>query len=540
MTSQTFFFVFIPILSIILLSVNLILAPHNPYEEKDSAFECGFHSFLGQNRSEFSISFFIFALLFLLFDLEILLVYPYVVSSYVNGIFGLIIMLVFFIILTLGFAFELGKNALTIESRQVSWKQGRTESTKLAPGLFGYDPPRPHAFAHVPKQSGLDYLIKFFVSVLQTKYNRYINSVVLFIAMLSMFYPIKIIVAILGTEFNNSQLFLIHVLICFHIGIVCRNLCINHRLPSWLEYGLGLLVCVAISIFIHYIIPNVNDTFLSVSASLLVFIQYFSINRVVSSLLQELCDYQFSTPMYSQGSASKSYLGPPKISNTLNMNNNGRGNSSGAGSSSNQGNPSSGASRPQPNFPPFDPELNPHGYHPQYNPLGVDMYHNPFGYHPQHNSLGFHPHHNPSGYDPQHNPYGYHPHHNPGAFHPSYNCLGSRSQLPANPQVSANSQTPIHPQPAVITRFNGLTEGEWLGLVGRVDNYVRSMPPRALADLRSVFDGVGASVAEIDAVRDYLSQVEDKHFKHPNTIRRFSLNGQRVKGNMIDRMRAAR
>jgi NADH-ubiquinone oxidoreductase chain 3 len=121
MTSQTFFFIFIPILAIILLGINLILAPHNPYEEKDSAFECGFHSFLGQNRSEFSISFFIFALLFLLFDLEILLVYPYVVSSYVNGIFGLIIMLIFFIILTLGFAFELGKNALTIESRQVNY-----------------------------------------------------------------------------------------------------------------------------------------------------------------------------------------------------------------------------------------------------------------------------------------------------------------------------------------------------------------------------------------------------------------------------------
>ena len=118
MTSQTFFLIFIPILAIILLAVNLIFAPHNPYEEKDSAFECGFHSFLGQNRSEFSISFFIFALLFLLFDLEILLVYPYVVSSYLNGIFGLIVMLIFFLVLTLGFAFELGKNALSIESRQ--------------------------------------------------------------------------------------------------------------------------------------------------------------------------------------------------------------------------------------------------------------------------------------------------------------------------------------------------------------------------------------------------------------------------------------
>jgi NADH-ubiquinone oxidoreductase chain 3 len=78
-----------------------------------------FHSFLGQNRTQFTISFFIFALLFLLFDLEILLVYPYVVSAYTNGIYGLIIMLIFFLALTLGFVFELGKNALKIDSRQV-------------------------------------------------------------------------------------------------------------------------------------------------------------------------------------------------------------------------------------------------------------------------------------------------------------------------------------------------------------------------------------------------------------------------------------
>lgn len=118
MTSPIFFLNFIPILALILLSVNLIFASHNPYEEKDSPFECGFHSFLGQNRSEFSISFFVFALLFLLFDLEILLIYPYVVSAYTNAIFGLIIMLIFFLVLTLGLVFELGKNALFIESRQ--------------------------------------------------------------------------------------------------------------------------------------------------------------------------------------------------------------------------------------------------------------------------------------------------------------------------------------------------------------------------------------------------------------------------------------
>jgi NADH-ubiquinone oxidoreductase chain 3 len=120
MTSLTFFFILIPLLALILLAVNIILSPHNPYQEKNSAFECGFHSFLGQNRTQFSISFFIFALLFLLFDLEILLVYPYVVSAYTNGIYGLIIMLIFFFILTLGFVFELGKNALKIESKQTN------------------------------------------------------------------------------------------------------------------------------------------------------------------------------------------------------------------------------------------------------------------------------------------------------------------------------------------------------------------------------------------------------------------------------------
>src|ERR1700710_2917487 len=119
MTTTTFFLFLIPVLGIILLLVHLILSPHNAYQEKDSAFECGFHSFLGQNRTQFSISFFIFALLFLLFDLEILLVYPYVVSAYTNGIYGLVIMLVFFLALTLGFAFELGKNALKIDSKQM-------------------------------------------------------------------------------------------------------------------------------------------------------------------------------------------------------------------------------------------------------------------------------------------------------------------------------------------------------------------------------------------------------------------------------------
>jgi NADH-ubiquinone oxidoreductase chain 3 len=118
MSSFTFFLFFIPVLALLLLAINLIFAPYNPNAEKRTSFECGFHSFLGQNRSQFSISFFIFALLFLLFDLEILLIYPYALSSQWNDIFGLLTMLLFFVLLTIGFIFELGKKALVIYSRQ--------------------------------------------------------------------------------------------------------------------------------------------------------------------------------------------------------------------------------------------------------------------------------------------------------------------------------------------------------------------------------------------------------------------------------------
>ena len=121
MSSITFYIFFVFFLAFVLLAINFIFAPNNPYQEKNSAFECGFHSFLGQNRTQFTISFFVFALLFLLFDLEILLVYPYVVSAYSNGIYGLVIMLIFFLVLTLGFAFELGKKALNIDTRQSSF-----------------------------------------------------------------------------------------------------------------------------------------------------------------------------------------------------------------------------------------------------------------------------------------------------------------------------------------------------------------------------------------------------------------------------------
>jgi NADH-ubiquinone oxidoreductase chain 3 len=118
MSSLTLLFVFVSVLTIVFLLLNFMLAPHNPYQEKYSIFECGFHSFLGQNRTQFGVKFFIFALVYLLLDLEILVIYPFGLSGYENGTYGLIIVLIVICIITAGFVFELGKSALKIDSRQ--------------------------------------------------------------------------------------------------------------------------------------------------------------------------------------------------------------------------------------------------------------------------------------------------------------------------------------------------------------------------------------------------------------------------------------
>jgi len=119
MSGMSILIILVCIIAILFLVINLVFAPHNPYAEKYSIFECGFHSFLGQNRTQFGVKFFIFALVYLLLDLEILLIFPFAVSEYVNNLYGLIITLSFIGVITLGFVYELGKSALKIDSRQI-------------------------------------------------------------------------------------------------------------------------------------------------------------------------------------------------------------------------------------------------------------------------------------------------------------------------------------------------------------------------------------------------------------------------------------
>jgi NADH-ubiquinone oxidoreductase chain 3 len=114
MNNLLMLFIFVPILAFILLALNILLASHKPDESKVSAYECGFSPVYGQTRSTFQIHFYIVAMLFLIFDLEILLLFPVAVTLYQVSIFGFSIALIFFIVLTIGFVLEIGSGAIAL------------------------------------------------------------------------------------------------------------------------------------------------------------------------------------------------------------------------------------------------------------------------------------------------------------------------------------------------------------------------------------------------------------------------------------------
>ena len=114
MNTLLMLFIVVPALALILLGLNVLLAPHKPDESKISAYECGFSAFHGQTRSTFQIHFYIVAMLFLVFDLEILLLFPISVTLYQVSIFGFSVAIIFFIVLTIGFVLEIGSGAIAL------------------------------------------------------------------------------------------------------------------------------------------------------------------------------------------------------------------------------------------------------------------------------------------------------------------------------------------------------------------------------------------------------------------------------------------
>jgi NADH-quinone oxidoreductase subunit A len=98
----------------LLLVVGRVVSPNRPDPEKLSPYECGFEAF-EDARMKFDVRYYLVAILFILFDLEIAFLFPWAVVLPDIGYFGFVAMMIFLAILTIGFVYEWKKGALEWE-----------------------------------------------------------------------------------------------------------------------------------------------------------------------------------------------------------------------------------------------------------------------------------------------------------------------------------------------------------------------------------------------------------------------------------------
>ena len=99
---------------IVPIALGALVAPHRPDSEKNSPYECGFEAF-EDARMKFDVRYYLVAILFILFDLEIAFLFPWAVVIQEIGMFGFVSMMVFLGILVVGFIYEWMKGALEWE-----------------------------------------------------------------------------------------------------------------------------------------------------------------------------------------------------------------------------------------------------------------------------------------------------------------------------------------------------------------------------------------------------------------------------------------
>ncbi len=98
----------------VMVGGSRIAAPQRPYPEKLSAYECGFEPF-DDARRRFDVRFYLVAILFIIFDLEVAFLFPWAVTLGDLGVFGFLSMMGFLAVLTVGFIYEWNKGALEWE-----------------------------------------------------------------------------------------------------------------------------------------------------------------------------------------------------------------------------------------------------------------------------------------------------------------------------------------------------------------------------------------------------------------------------------------
>lgn len=102
------------VVAVFLVAVPFVLSRQSPDSEKLSSYECGFHAF-GDARGEFDVRFYLVAILFIIFDLEIAFLFPWAVALGKIGWVGFWSMMAFLSVLTVGFIYEWKKGALDWE-----------------------------------------------------------------------------------------------------------------------------------------------------------------------------------------------------------------------------------------------------------------------------------------------------------------------------------------------------------------------------------------------------------------------------------------
>ena len=98
-------------LGVVLVGLGFLFGPRRPDTEKLSAYECGFEAF-SDSRMKFDVRYYLVAILFIVFDLEIAFLFPWAVALNTIGAVGLVAMSIFLLVLIVGFVYEWKKGAL--------------------------------------------------------------------------------------------------------------------------------------------------------------------------------------------------------------------------------------------------------------------------------------------------------------------------------------------------------------------------------------------------------------------------------------------
>jgi NADH-quinone oxidoreductase subunit A len=101
-------------LAVVMILIPFIINQYKPDREKTSQYECGFEAF-DAPRAHFDVRFYLIAILFIIFDLEIAFLFPWAIVIKKIGLFGFWSMMIFLFVLTIGFIYEWKKGALDWE-----------------------------------------------------------------------------------------------------------------------------------------------------------------------------------------------------------------------------------------------------------------------------------------------------------------------------------------------------------------------------------------------------------------------------------------